>query len=217
MRLEKGTQGEFREEESEMESELLPMPRWLTVLGWIAFPGTLFAALDLVFEQTFLTWSQGDQMVGFSIFHLLGPLPFFSLIASHVFLVGVCLSVAWQHFRQKQLANVPFGLIFVLLLCVLAVYVPYGTWKRAMIALKGPGPQAAQLLVYAAHDGDRLTLEMLLSRGVAVDVRNGQSTALDGACAGHQIEIARLLLSKGAKITDAPNCQDVFPLLYKPQ
>jgi hypothetical protein len=44
-------------------------PRWLRIMGWIALPGTLAFAVDLIWEQTLLTWQRGPQMVGFALTH----------------------------------------------------------------------------------------------------------------------------------------------------
>ena len=63
---------------------------------------------------------------------------------------------------------------------------------------------AAQFLVWAAHDGDRSMVELLLSRGVSIDEPNGDSTALNGACAGGQTDLARFLVSRGADTPALP-------------
>jgi hypothetical protein len=200
-----------------MNPEESPIPRWL-VLGRIALPGTVLLALDRIYEQTFLTWSQGEQMVGFSVSHLLGPLvllAFLSVIIGHVFLFAVCLVAVSRRLQHREVPRIHWALAVTLLVSVCILYIPYSVWKRATIAVRGPGPHAAQLLVYAAHDGDRSTVELLLNRGVSVDTLNGSSTALNGACAGGQIEIARFLLSKGADVSRARDCRKVLSLLDK--
>jgi hypothetical protein len=63
---------------------------FLFVLGWVALPGTLLLALDQIYEQTFLTWSHGEQMVGFYVSHVFGPavlLALLSALVGHVFLI----------------------------------------------------------------------------------------------------------------------------------
>jgi hypothetical protein len=201
-----------------MTQEVPQIPRWVALLGRIAFPGTVLLALDLIYESTFLTWSQGEQMIGFSVSHLLGPLvlfAFLSAIVCHVFLLALCVLVLSG--RLRQVSNIHWALVVTLLISVCTLYVPYHVWKRVTIAIGGPGRHAGQFLVYAAHDGDRSTVELLLNRGVSVDTLNGDSTALNGACAGRQIEIARFLLSKGADVSRAPQCRNMLPLLYWPQ
>jgi hypothetical protein len=203
-----------------MTHEVSRIPRWLAVLGWFAFPGTLLLAIDLTYESTFLTWSQGEQMIGFSASHLLGPLvllAYLSAIVCHVFLLAVCALVLTRRLRLRQMCNIHWALMVTLLISVCTLYIPYRVWKRVTIAVGGPGPHAGQVLVYAAHDGDRAIVELLLDHGVSVDTLNGNSTALNGACAGRQIEIARFLLSKGADVRRAPDCRNMLSLLYQPQ
>ena len=196
-----------------MPIENVPFPRWLRVIGRWALPGTFLLALDLTYERTLLTWSHGEQMIGFSISHLLGPivlLAWVSVLAAHIFLLAVILLFLWCYSRRRSLKEVPWIEMGVLLVCIVAIYIPDRSWKRVMVNLRGPGPHAAQTLVYAAHDGDRSTVELLLKKGVPIDILNQTSTALNGACAGRQIEIARFLLSKGADLNRAPDCQPIL-------
>jgi hypothetical protein len=185
------------------------VPRWLIRIGKLSIPVTVFLALDLVYEQTLLTWSRGEQMVGFSVSHLLGPLIFLSVLMSYAFLLGMFLFLLICWLRKRTLPKIPWPLVLTLSVALGITTIPYRYWKYAVFTIKGPGPRVAQTLVYAAHDGDRRMVELLLARGVAVDIDNQGSTALNGACAGGQIEIARWLMSKGADVTHAPNCKDV--------
>ena len=189
--------------------ETSQLPKWLVKLGQFALPGTVLLAVDLIYEQTLLTWSQGEQMVGFSLSHLLGPLLLLSLAMCYAFLLGVCLLVLLRLLQRRQVPQIPWALVIILSISLCVTYIPYRVWKHVTITLKGPGPQAAQSLVYAAHDGDRAAVELLLNHGVSVDIDNHGSTALNGACAGGQLGIARFLLSKGADIRRAPNCKDL--------
>jgi len=200
-----------------MTQQASQIPRWF-VLGRVALPGTLLLAVDQTYEQTLLTWSRGEQMVGFTVWHAFGPLmllAFLSVIVGHLFLLGLCGLVVSRRLQHRQLPSIPWVSAIALLVGLCTLYIPYSVWKHATIALMGPGPHAAQFLVYAAHDGDRPTVELLLNHGVSVDALNGTSTALNGACAGGQIEIARFLLSKGADVSRARDCQELLPLLSR--
>ena len=187
---------------------LVNTARWLVKLGRLALPGTVFLALDLVYEQTLLTWSNGE-MVGFAVSHFIGPLLLLSVVMPYAFLLGVCLLVLLRWLQHRQLPPIPRALMLTLSMSLCVTYVPYRVWKHTTITLKGPGPKAAQSPVYAAHDGDRHTVELLLIHAVPVDIDNRGSTALNGACAGGQVEIARFLLSRGADIGRAPECKDI--------
>ena len=199
-----------------MPVEKAEFPRWLRTIGRWALPGAFLLALDITYERTVLTWSHGEQMIGFSISHLFGPLvllAWVSVIAAQLFLLAFILFVVWCYSRRRSLERIPWIEAAVLCVCALALYIPDRSWKRATMKVMGPGPHAAQSLVYAAHDGDRATVELLLNRGVPVDILNETSTALNGACAGQQIDMARFLLSEGADLRLAPDCQRVLNLL----
>src|SRR5262249_7522421 len=55
------------------ESRLMPTsstpPSWLQALGWLSLPGMVACVSRLVYEQTVLTWRDGEQMVGFALAH----------------------------------------------------------------------------------------------------------------------------------------------------
>jgi hypothetical protein len=188
------------------------------ILVVAALPGTAVAALRLIYEETIMTWHEGDQMVGFTMMHVF-PYLYLILLASlclaHIALLSALAVSVGRWFRGLPAPK--WNKLPLIGLCVLTglVYVPYHIWKRATIALKGPGPHAAQFLVYAAADGDRPTVKLLLERGVPVDVLNGDSTALNAACARDQIKTARFLLSKGADVGLAPECKGKLSLLYR--
>jgi hypothetical protein len=46
------------------------LPTWLWVLLIAALPGTILFACRLVYEETLMTWRQGEQMVGFTLMHV---------------------------------------------------------------------------------------------------------------------------------------------------
>lgn len=185
------------------------MPGWLLKIGKYSVPVTVLFSLDLIYEQTLLTWSSGEQMVGFSMMHLFGPIIFLSVLMTYVFLIGVAIFLTVCRLRKRTLPPIPWPLILTLCIAIGITYIPYRRWQNAVIKVKGPGPRAAQTFVWAAHDGDRRMVETLLDSGVPVDIDNQGSTALNGACAGHQIELARWLISKGADIRLAPECKGV--------
>ena len=199
-----------------MAIENRAFPRWLRLIARWSLPGTFLLVLDVTYERTLLTWSQGEQMIGFSVSHLLGPIvlvAWVSVMAAQIFLLALILIVIRWYLTRQRLNAAPWIEAGVLFVCVVALYIPDRFWKRATVNLLGPGPHAAQTLVYAAHDGDKSTVELLLKKGVPIDILNQTSTALNGACAGQQTEMARFLLSKGADLNHAPDCQHFSNLL----
>jgi hypothetical protein len=183
-------------------------PTWLDKIGVCSAIGIILLDLDLIYEQTFLTWAEGDQMVGFSIAHILGPLILLLYAISLVFLAGVLLFPFQSWLTKRPPPKINWAVVLIVIAGYCLNFTPYRFWRRATIAVKGPGPHAAQELVYAAHDGDKSTVDLLLKHGVPVDISNKGSTALAGACAGSQREMARFLLAKGANIRLAPECRE---------
>ena len=45
-------------------------PVWLTWMGWLALPGGGMLLARMIYEQTYLTWSEGPQMLGFALWHV---------------------------------------------------------------------------------------------------------------------------------------------------
>jgi hypothetical protein len=199
-----------------LESSLRLPDSLLGKIGWALLPGSAVLCLELVYEQTLLTWSQGDQMVGFRIMHvnpLLTVLGLASIYAIPLYTATVIAVALWSRLKHRAPSNAPWPVVLMLLIVVATVYIPYSFWKRATVTLAGPGPHAGQFLVYAAHDGDLSMVKLLLNKGVSVDTLNGTSTALNGACAGGQTEIARFLLTKGADLSRTTDCDELRPLL----
>ena len=192
----------------------------IRILVVAAIPGTAVAALRLVYEETILTWHEGDQMLGFTTVHVYTPLYLLMLASvcmAHIALLSVLAVSVGGWFKWLRTPRWNKSALLSLCLCIALLCVPYHIWKRATIAVKGPGPQAAQSLIDAAADGDSPTVELLLARGVPVDTMHGYSTALDAACAGDHTKLARFLLSKGADVRLAPDCIGKFALPLTPQ
>jgi hypothetical protein len=156
-------------------------------------------------------------MVGFRIMHVfpvLTILGFASIYVSPLYIAAVSAVALWSRLKHRALANAPWPMLLTLLVIAVATLcIPYSFWKRATITLMGPGPHAGQFLVYAANDGDLSMVTLLLNKGVPVDTLNGTSTALNGACAGGQVVIARFLLTKGADLARTTDCEKLRPLL----
>lgn len=55
--------------QSDPENKHLGLPRWVIISWFILFPLAFLLTARLIYEQTYLTWAQGVQMVGFSLAH----------------------------------------------------------------------------------------------------------------------------------------------------
>ena len=150
-------------------------------------------------------------MVGFSLAHayvgLFVPMLLSAMLASLFLLLVIGLSIL-RAVRRTPLPTVNWLQFTVLFLCVGVLFVPYGTWKLAVIELSGPGHYAGEHLSIAAAQGETYVVRALLAKGIAVDTPNSNgTTALNAACVGKKVEIARYLLSKGADPSRAPTCR----------
>lgn len=166
---------------------------------WVLFPGAAVLAARLVFEQTYLTWRYGPQMVGFALAHggaIVMPLLMLSAALLHVWVLGSTVTLLWHR------ANVDRSHLLKLALAVLVtgvLYVPYSMWKSLVIGLGGVRQQDASFLVDAAARGDVNVVRRLLESGAPVDsIDSDGDTALKGAATTGELEAVRVLIELGA-------------------
>lgn len=191
-------------------------PRWIRKSMLVALPGTAALALRLMYEQTVMTWQEGEQMVGFSLAH------------AYIFLfLPMLLSVALAHFGLLAALSVTVGrwlrglrtpkgnwlALAVLCLSVGIMYVPYEVWMAGTVRVAGPGRHGTSFLMMAAADGKLRLAKVLVENGVSANAAAGGSTALDVACSSGSIDVAQFLLERGADISRAPNCAIRAPSL----
>ncbi len=202
--------------------ERLPLPIRMQVFGWAVLAGALAWDSRVVYEQTVLTWRSGSQMLGFAMVHLHPELLIggvFSLICVHIWLVWFL--VLWARrlpsgVHLMQVAWVQLGMIAV---ATAVPYIPDSLWQIATLELAGPGSNAGAQLAIAATGDQRLLVRELLRHGVSIEgSTEWGGTALNMACQAEQLEMARYLIEKGAKVNAAPNCRRTgeFRRLMKP-
>lgn len=113
-------------------------PTWLVVSGWIAEVLSLPLVGRLVYEQTYLTWKSGLQMIGFTFVHtqmflaLIGAFALFALVA-WLIAAAVCL-VAYRASRHRK-DIVQFAAIGA---TVGIASLPYEFWQGITRAILGP-------------------------------------------------------------------------------
>jgi hypothetical protein len=177
-----------------------------SVLFWTGLPfafASAVLAIELVREQTVLTWRHGPLMIGWSWGHAGLLLPLLALAAAGAVWAVVFIAIA----MKRRSVGGPFGVavITIYLTSVGLLLVPYEWWQRASVRLLADGPHAAEFLSLAASRGDLTTMRAFLTHGVAVDARKADgSTALHAAAIGGQHDAAELLLTRGAN----PNAVD---------
>ena len=191
-------------------------PNWIRVLLLASLPGTALLALRLVYEQTVMTWRDGEQMVGFALAHayFLFSIPMLLSFASAHFGLACALSVTIAR-RMRRLPTPRWNWLTVaaLAVCILLVYVPYDFWMITTVKVVGPGSHGASFLMKAAAD-DKLPLaRILIVKGISPNTMAGGSTALDVACSSRNLDVARFLIQNGADISRAPSCANLLSML----
>jgi hypothetical protein len=173
--------------------------RPMTVFGGLSVAGTVLFAGRIIYEQTFLTWHRGLQMVGFSLFHSgIGLLGILSVLTAIFWtLVVVTRAVA----RRERVSRTNCALIAVLVVCCGGLTVPYGQWKLLMARTFGAANVPSNWVTYAAATGEKNLLAYLLANGFDVNSRdeNGQSP-LGAAAVEGRVDVARMLLDSGAHV-----------------
>jgi len=185
-----------------------PFPVALRYLGYPILILAWALAARLVWEQTFLSWERGPQMVGFSLMHSsIGPLLVIGLLSGLLWVVGVLVAaLVTRNLSDKIVVMQLLG--YALAWCVLAV--PYGLWQRLFIN-NFPPAQAAKFFTYAAATGDLRTVKAFLARGVEINVQTQNGTALHGAAVEGELDVIEFLLAQGADV-NALNAYGDSPL-----
>jgi hypothetical protein len=178
------------------------LPLWLRILGFIAAPGAVFLAARLVYEQTWLTWRRGPQMVGFALAHSGLVLP---LLLSTLLMLLWCVAVLgrnlWVLGRGKSVSRQRWAVLAAAIALLLVPLVPYGTWQRLAVGRLASGPHAVEFLTYAAATGNLGVVKSLLRSGIDLNAQNRDgSTALYGAVVGGQVQVIEYLLAQGADV-----------------
>jgi len=181
------------------------------ITGWVAFALSMSMNLRLVYEQTAMTWSQGPQMIGFTIAHTMPFLLISGLVGNLACLAWIVCSLSylgWSAIRHRRLSpNVYWFPLSAVLFSLILAAIPYDSWQIAMIVLRGPGPYSVDQLSYAAANGDLTLVHILLRKGLTVDaLASTQRTALNAACVGKALPVAQFLIDRGADLNKAPDC-----------
>ncbi|MGI8732181.1 MAG: ankyrin repeat domain-containing protein [Pyrinomonadaceae bacterium] len=185
---------------------------WLT--GAVLLPGTALLVGRFVYEQTYLTWLRGPQMVGFSLAHSGGLLFLIALacfLLSHLWLLGAFI---YAIVRRQSMRKSHWLLLSLTCLTLLVNYVPYNTWQSLVVKMWGPGPAAEDLLVYGAGEGNTRLVEMILADGYDVNSKgNFGYTPLHFASSSGDERMVSLLLERGADTNARTEGSGLTPLM----
>lgn len=192
-----------------------PFPRAWRIAGCLLACVVALFVGRIVYEETFLTWAFGPQMVGFAMMH--GALPlvlgagFIGLPCGLLWLIVSVILLIRRRFRVPVRDWVP--IISLILLGVLLL-LPYGTWEELTVAVAGPGPHGNELMVEGAVHGNQRLVKRLLRRGYDINYESaGGVTPLSGAAVEGNTKMLVLLVSAGAEINRRDRVSGETPLL----
>jgi hypothetical protein len=186
-------------------------PRGLIHAGWPFVAAATLLAFDLVYEQTFLTWERGPQMIGFSLMHSgVGALLILVVYAGLLWVAAVVVYAVLSRSFGGTLTLVLlacYGLAWVIM------SIPYHWWQLQMVERLGPWPNGAKALHYADPAGVKL-IKALIQKGYDVNYADEYNyTTLHASVVWGNPEIVALLLEHGARIDERAKLSGITPLL----
>ena len=106
------------------------LAKWLVVWWWIAFVVAAPLYLRLLWEETLLTWSQGRQMVGFSLAHLYPEILLLGLAGYALFIAWLIAAVVFLAAKKRRLARSAMTYLVLPVVAAALNFVPYDFWAK---------------------------------------------------------------------------------------
>jgi ankyrin repeat protein len=163
----------------------------------VMIAGSALVVARLVWEMTYLTWREGEQMVGFQIAHVFPFVYIFWLGAG----VWALLAAGAFVIRMRRISLPDTILLAVLVASFLPLAIPYKTWRRSIPHLFGPPPATPMRMFSAVWQDDLSVVVDIGRRGVSLNTQDdmGCSLLYRAAEAG-RLDVIRYLLSNGQDI-----------------
>jgi hypothetical protein len=186
-------------------SSQTPVPKTFSllmiVIGVFLTLGTAALAGRLIWEMTSLTWQEGPQIVGFSLMHIIGPLPILFPFALSVWLcISLIKIIVWK-LKRRPIRKQSWSVFGFAIAVIALLSLPQSFWDVLFINRLARSPHAPELLVYAAGTGEALTVRGLLKRGIPINANDREgSTALHFAARAGESKLVSYLIGKGADV-----------------
>jgi ankyrin repeat protein len=185
----------------QLNSEKKPsgLPRWVMISWFIVFPLAFLLIARFIYEQTYLTWARGLQMVGFTLAHQgLGFLipGMLALGLTHVWLLIVVVLVIVSR-RYRRPTAFQAIIISVTILALVLNYIPYLWWQELVVRIPGSKISQQDIFLEAAGEGRVDTVKSHLPPNTDLKTIN---QAFFGACVEGQTETMKFLMKKGADV-----------------
>jgi hypothetical protein len=146
------------------EKKATELPRWVIISWFIIFPLAFILTARFIYEQTYLTWARGFQMVGFSLAHQDIAFLILGIVAlglNHVWLLIVVALVIFSRPHRRPTAFQ--AVIIVVTVATLALnYIPYLWWQQLVVRIPGSQISKADIFQEAASEGRVGTAKGLL-------------------------------------------------------
>jgi hypothetical protein len=202
-------------EETENATEQVQTKRSPGGLLAVGIPATLFTAMfagRMIWEETWLTFHEGPQMLGYSLAHGGGAILLVTPFLLALWLLAAIITMAVYLWRRKALSRLYWSTLAGAVLTIGLVFIPPEFWQWAFARSFAKSPHAADLMVYAGEEGGTRTVRGYLDHGVPLTATNYEgSTAVFGAAAGGRLPTVEMLASRGADI-NATNSYGDSPL-----
>lgn len=175
---------------------------WFKGIGIVLLVSTFLLVVRLVWEQTYLSWQNGPQMVGFSLLHGHFFFLFFSPVLLAVWLAAALMATLVAEWKKKRVSPVRWITILLSALLLGSLFIPYSLWQRAFVGQIAESPQAVAFLNQAADVGDVELVEALLLHGVSVNssLPYDHRTPLHAAAVAGQTHMVEFLIASGADV-----------------
>ena len=188
----------------------------VVMMGLVLMPGSLALAVRLIWEMTWLTWTDGPQMIGFSLMHTGGVLLlcflFLSPLGLFLWVLACLVTVAVWTVQRKRILNRSWIVLSSAVMVLGLLMLPSSFWNRLFVGHLARSSHAAEFLVYAAGTGDKAVVRGLLARGVPPNARDREgNTALHVAAAAGRSDLVAYLINEGAAV-NATNLYGDSPL-----
>jgi hypothetical protein len=161
---------------------------------YAALTPPLLLAIDMVYENTALSWKGGPQMIGFTLLHTVGIILFPAILLSLVWCAGtVVLPLITKRWNKGNIA----GAILIGALLAIAS-LPYGFWVKVFAQRIAAGPHSVEFLTYMSALGELSAVKALLDAGVPINASDKSGhRAIETAETAKQMEVRDFLASKG--------------------
>jgi hypothetical protein len=103
-------------------------PGALLKFWWVAFVLGGVAVVEQVWEQTFLTWRHGPQMIGFTLLHVYPELAILGIIGYYLMIVWLLTAASFLAIRKAFPVPGHLPFLFLPLIAIALSVVPYSFW-----------------------------------------------------------------------------------------